>query len=101
MAPRDPNQLPRNVREPDGNLPGEDLADDDGDVDDASGDDDSDSGDGGNSGDSENEPDDDDRQQDLHDYDGGTGHYYVDVRLRRGYWNGRSCFATKLLGRWR
>jgi len=65
MAPHDPNQLPRNVREPDGNLPGEDLADDDDDVDDASGDDDSDSGDYVNSGDSENEPDDDDRQARL------------------------------------
>ena len=52
MAPRDPNQLPRNVREPDDNLPGENLADDDEDVDDASSDDDSDSGSEVNSGDS-------------------------------------------------
>ena len=65
MAPRDPNQLPRNVREPDGNLPGEDLANDDEDVDDASSDDDSDSGDEVNSGDSKNEPENDDRQARL------------------------------------
>ena len=65
MAPRDLNQLPRNTREPDGDLPGQDLADDNEDVDDDDSDDDTDSGNEANSADSGDEPDDGDRQTRL------------------------------------
>ena len=71
MPPHNPNQLPRNGREPDSDLPGQDLVDDAEDVDDDSedsddsSDDDSDSGGEANSGGSEDEPDDDDRQTRL------------------------------------